>query len=186
MKSCVTAILISLAVAVPGVVLAEGAGVIAYTRIQGKTYILLADHTGTNRGWASFGGRLDGQTTREAALREFHEETRCVYRDTTITLEEDRSVKTVGYIAYAAEVKFVPASLFTGIEDRPGCTGWQYRERGPWAWVPASSLRESLARGNKNAEIEKQYLPPGHHGRLWPVAAETLQKALEEGLIPHQ
>ncbi len=184
MNSCVTAVLIFLAVAVPGVVLANGAGVIAYTKIQGKTYVLLADHPDSNRGWATFGGRLDGQTAKEAALREFHEETRCVYRETTIILEEDRSVKTAGFVAYVAEVKFVPAYLFTGIEDRQGCTGGQYQERGPWAWVPASTLRESLARGNLNAEIEKKYLPSGHQGELWPVAAESLKMALDEGLIP--
>ncbi len=63
MNSCVTAVLIFLAVAVPGVVLADGAGVIAYTKIQGKTYVLLADHPDINRGWATFGGRLDGQTS---------------------------------------------------------------------------------------------------------------------------
>ena len=183
-NSCVTAVLIFLALAVPCVALAGGAGVIAYTKIQGKTYVLLADHTDSNRGWAAFGGRLDRQTSREAALREFHEETRCVYRETTIILEEDRSVKTVGFVAYVAEVKFVPAYLFAGIEDRQGCTGRQYQERGPWAWVPASSLRESLARGNLNADIEKQYLPSEHHGELWPVAAESLKMALDEGLIP--
>ncbi len=184
MNSCVTAVLIFLAVAVPGVVLADGAGVIAHTKIQGKTYVLLADHPDSNRGWATFGGRLDGQTAKEAALREFHEETRCVYKETTIILEEDRSVKIADFVAYVAEVKFVPAYLFAGIDDRQGCTGRQYQERGPWAWVPASSLRKSLSMGNLNAEIEKQYLPSGHHGELWPVAAESLQMALEEGLIP--
>ena len=61
-NSCVTAVLIFLALAVPCVALADGAGVIAYTKIQGKTYVLLADHTDSNRGWAAFGGRLDRQT----------------------------------------------------------------------------------------------------------------------------
>ena len=185
MNRCVFAVLIFLAVSVPGVVWAHGAGVIAYTKIQGETYVLLADHPDSDRGWGAFGGRTDGQPAGEAALREFHEETRCVYRETTIILEEDRSVKTAGFVTYVAEVKFVPAYLFAGIEDRQGCTGRQYQERGPWAWVPVSSLRGSLARGNlMNAEIEKQYLPSGHHGKLWPVAAESLQMALEEGLIP--
>jgi 8-oxo-dGTP pyrophosphatase MutT (NUDIX family) len=184
MNRWVFTVLIFLAVSVPGIVWAHGAGVIAYTKIQGETYVLLADHPDSNRGWATFGGRLDGQTVREAGLREFHEETRCVYRETTILLEEDRSVKIAGFVAYVAEVKFVPAYLFAGIEDLQGCTGPQYQERGPWAWVPASSLRESLARGNLNAEIEKQYLPSGHHGELWPVAAESLKIALDEGLIP--
>jgi hypothetical protein len=47
-----------------------------------------------------------------------------------------------------------------------------------------SILRKSLSMGNLNAEIEKQYLPSEHHGELWPVAAEGLQMALEEGFIP--
>jgi 8-oxo-dGTP pyrophosphatase MutT (NUDIX family) len=184
MNSFLTAVLIFLVVAMPGIVLADGAGVIAYTKIQGETYVLLADHHDSNRGWASFGGRLDGQPARVAALREFHEETRCVYRGTTVVFEEDRSVKTPRFVAYVAEVKFVPAYLFAGIKTMQGCTGPQYQERGPWAWVPASSLRESLARGIQDAAIDKQYLPSGHHGKLWPVDAENLQMAFEQGLIP--
>jgi 8-oxo-dGTP pyrophosphatase MutT (NUDIX family) len=175
MNNFLTAVLIFLVVAMPGIALADGAGVIAYTKIQGETYVLLADHHDSNRGWASFGGRLDGQPTRVAALREFHEETRCVYRGTTVVFEEDRSVKTPRFVAY---------DLFAGIENLQGCTGPQYQERGPWAWVPASSLRESLARGIQDAAIDKQYLPSGHHGKLWPVDAENLQMAFEQGLIP--
>jgi 8-oxo-dGTP pyrophosphatase MutT (NUDIX family) len=185
MNRCVFAVLFFLAVSVPNVVSAHGAGIIAYTKIQGETYVLLADHLGNDRGWGAFGGRLDGQTAREAALREFHEETRCVYRDTTIILDEDRSAKTGRYVAYVVEVKFIPAYLFASIEDLQGCTGSQYQERGPWAWIPASSLRESLARGNRNAAIEKQYLPSGHHGKIWDRAAENLQMAFDKGLIPH-
>ena len=185
MNRCVFAVLIFLAVSVPGVVWAHGAGVIAYTKIQGETYVLLADHPDSDRGWGAFGGRTDGQPAGEAALREFHEETRCVYRDTNIILDEEKSAKTGRYVAYVVKVKFIPAYLFASIEDRPGCTGSQYQERGPWAWVPASSLRESLAQGNENAAIEKQYLPSGHHGKLWHRAAENFQLAFDNGLIPH-
>jgi 8-oxo-dGTP pyrophosphatase MutT (NUDIX family) len=181
MNRCVFAILIFLAVSVPGVVWAHGAGVISYTKIQGETYVLLADHPGSDRGWGAFGGRKNGQTAREAALREFHEETRCVYRDTNIILDEKKSLKTPRYVAYVVEVKFIPAYLFASIEDRPGCTGSQYQERGPWAWVPASSLRESLAQGNLN----KQYLPAGHRTKLWHRAAENFQMAFDKGFIPY-
>jgi 8-oxo-dGTP pyrophosphatase MutT (NUDIX family) len=181
----VFAVLIFVSVSVPSVVFAHGAGVIAYTKIQGETYVLLADHLNSDRGWGAFGGRLNGQAAREAALREFHEETRCVYRDTTIILDEEKRVKTARYVAYVVEVKFVPSYLFASIEERQGCTGSQYQERGPWAWIPALSLRESLARGYQNAKIEKQYLPSGHHGKIWDRAAENLQMALDKGLIPY-
>lgn len=180
------AVLIFLTVSVAGEVFANGAGVIAYTTIQGETYVLLADHLDNDRGWGAFGGRLDGQSAREAALREFHEETRCVYQDTTILLDDEKSLKDARYVAYVVEVKFVPAYLFASIEDRQGCTGRQYQERGPWAWVPASSLRESLARGTRNAEIERQYLPSGHQGKIWDRAAENLQMAFDKKLIPFQ
>jgi 8-oxo-dGTP pyrophosphatase MutT (NUDIX family) len=181
MNRCVFAILFLLAVSVPNVVLAHGAGVIAYTKIQGETYVLLADHLDSDRGWGAFGGRKDGQTARQAALREFHEETRCVYQAADIILDEEKSVKTGRYTAYVVEVKFIPAYLFASIEDRPGCTGSQYRERGPWAWIPASSLRESLPQGNLN----KQFLPAGHRTKLWHRAAENFQMAFDKGLIPY-
>jgi 8-oxo-dGTP pyrophosphatase MutT (NUDIX family) len=181
MNRCVFAVLIFLVVSVPGIASAHGAGVIAYTTIQGETYVLLADHPDSDRGWGAFGGRLDGEVAREAALREFHEETRCVYRDTNIILDENRSAKTGRYVAYVVEVQFIPAYLFASIEDRPGCTGSQYLERGPWAWVPASSLRESLEQGILN----KQYLPSGHHSKLWHRAAQNFQLAFDKGLIPY-
>jgi 8-oxo-dGTP pyrophosphatase MutT (NUDIX family) len=185
MNRCVFAVLIFLALSVPAVASAHGAGVIAYTKIQGETYVLLADHRDNDRGWGAFGGRLDGQAARVAALREFHEETRCVYRDANIILDEEKSAKTGRYVAYVVEVKFMPAYIFASTEDRPGCTGSQYQERGPWAWVPASSLRESLAQGNGDAAIEKQYLPSGHHTKLWHRAAENFQMAFDKGLIPY-
>ena len=76
------AVLIFLGVSEHGVVWAHGAGVNAYTKIQGETYVLLADYTDSDRGWGAFGGRTDGQPAGEAALREFDEATRCVYMDT--------------------------------------------------------------------------------------------------------
>jgi hypothetical protein len=60
----------------------DAAGVLAFTRIQGVTYILLADHPNSERGWGTFGGhREEGESPEEAAWREFIEETRCIYGD---------------------------------------------------------------------------------------------------------
>jgi len=59
MNRCVFAVLIFLAVSVPGVVWAHGAGVIAYTKIQGETCVLLADHPDSDRGWGAFGEKRD-------------------------------------------------------------------------------------------------------------------------------
>ena len=63
-----------------GAHLHSSAGIIAYSRIEGETYVLLADHLDSDRGWGTFGGRRDaGESIAMTASREFREETRCVY-----------------------------------------------------------------------------------------------------------
>jgi 8-oxo-dGTP pyrophosphatase MutT (NUDIX family) len=167
----------------------DSAGIIVYTRIQGTTYVLIADHViGRARGWAAFGGRREaGEEIAAAALRELHEETRCVYRDAALTLGADAAYVDVGtYRSYVLEVPFVPATVFQASTAPPGCHGPAYQERGPWAWIPKdvllAAIRSTTADGT--VTLPERYLPDGGRRWFWPASARVIERLAERDAIP--
>ncbi|MCG8591956.1 MAG: NUDIX domain-containing protein [Proteobacteria bacterium] len=162
----------------------RAAGVIAYTEIQGQTYVLLAEHRNNSRGWGTFGGRRDpGESVREAARREFREETRCVYDDAELApLDPGRRRDRGGFAAFVLEVPFVPAPVFERARERDGCRGKAFRERGPWIWVPVAALVELLNDRGPH-RLPKAYVPDGQSRGLWAEAAKGLRDALAQGWL---
>jgi 8-oxo-dGTP pyrophosphatase MutT (NUDIX family) len=163
----------------------EAAGVIAYTRIQGETYVLLADHVDSDRGWGAFGGHREaGETAAETAAREFREETVCVFdHPTAEDLAGASPVRIAGYVSYTVEVPYVPAAVFTHARDRGDCRGAAFRERSDWLWVPLAEIRRSLERGEGTGrfKISRRFLPPDRSNRLWSHSAHVFRAVMEAG-----
>jgi 8-oxo-dGTP pyrophosphatase MutT (NUDIX family) len=173
---------------VSGETLHMGAGVIAFTEIQGETYVLLADHVDSDRGWATFGGsRNDGESPAETASREFREETRCVYeRPTEETLAGLPTVSIDTFVSYVFEVPFVPAQVFSSRTPEEDCIGEDFEERGPWIWVPLDEIVACLAEGDSTGSyrLPAAFVPDGTTAKLWANSADILREAISSGLLP--
>lgn len=163
------------------------AGIVAFTRIQGQTYVLLADHIDSDRGWGSFGGRREeGETVEKTALREFREETRCVFDSLLIIDLSDRP--TVDYrifVSYVVEVPYIPAQVFESQPATADCQGPGYEERGPWAWIPIEAIVRCLEIGEQTGsyELDRSVVPAGSKTTLWLNSAVILQEAVTQGLL---
>ncbi len=170
----------------------SGAGGVLYTTIQGTTYLLLADHTYNKRGWAAFGGRLDGQSPITAAAREIEEETNgVVNRNWTIKQLPSSPVHTVRdgtwhYTMYFLEIPFKPAVQFTSANPPVSLKGT--RERGPYTWVKLSVVMSALDQYRSGKELVKlpdESLPPNRKSSwFWPVFLNSLDLAEKQGIFP--
>jgi len=167
----------------------DAAGIVAYSTIQGRTYVLLADHPGTDRGWGTFGGHREAkETLAETAAREFREETRCVYGD--YPSAEDLAglprVERGNFVSYVIEVPYVPAQVFASLEEEGACTGPAFEERGPWVWIPLDVLRGVFqdAESTKQYDLPSSYVPLGSPTVFWDKSATVVERAVDEGLLP--
>ncbi|MCP3932704.1 MAG: NUDIX domain-containing protein [Bacteroidetes bacterium] len=170
----------------------SGAGGVLYTNIQGSTYVLLADHRKKNRGWASFGGRLDQQSPMEAAAREIEEETNgLIKRDWVIKQLPDSLSYTVTkksslYTMYFLEIPFVPAVQFTSTKVPKNKKGFD--ERGPYSWVPIEVLENAIKEyqaGNTKVPMPGEYLPSSKKTTwFWKKFLSSIDKAKRNGVSP--
>ena len=56
------------------------AGMVLYFKSGGEVYLLLAEHAGSQRGWAAFGGGdREGETIPQTAAHKTYEETRSYF-----------------------------------------------------------------------------------------------------------
>jgi 8-oxo-dGTP pyrophosphatase MutT (NUDIX family) len=164
------------------------AGIIAFTRIQGTTYVLLADHVDSDRGWGTFGGHREaGETVPQTASREFREETRCVYpAPAAAELEGAPFVEQRTFLSYILEIDYVPAQVFDARGLPDDCLGEQYLERGPFAWVPLDDVIRTIASVDS---VGVYTLPRGDvpatalTRKLWDESATILQKAIDAGYL---
>ena len=170
-----------------GVQTHSAAGIIAFSRIHGETYVLLADHLDSDRGWGTFGGNRDhGESVALTASREFREETRCVY---TVPSESDLAGEpTVGnrrFLSYVIEVPFVPAEEFINRPVPEDCRGPEYNERGPWVWILLEELIQVLENPDSDGEfkLKESSLPAGSRTTFWAASARIVEKALDKGLL---
>ena len=169
-----------------------GAGGVLYTTIQGSTYLLLADHRHSNRGWAAFGGRLDGQSPIEAAAREIEEETNgVVERNWTIERLPTAPSHTVRdgtwyYTMYFLEIPFKPAIQFTSTKPTGNLRG--AGERGPYSWVPLNVVMKALEQyrsGVTSVSVPDEYLPSNRRSSwFWRVFLSSLDQADKHGMFP--
>ena len=169
---------------------AAGGGIVLYFKSGDQVYLLLADHPGSERGWAAFGGgSQEGESAEETAARETEQETRGYFlrADLLNAISEQEPVMDHnGFALYFAEIQFVPAQVVTNNplpkDDK------SYTERGPYAWVPYSEL-EPYLKGPVNSEdrypIEGRLLPGDWDTSwFWPVWLGNIRRAVETDSIP--
>ena len=167
-----------------------GGGIVLYFDSGDQIFLLLADHPGSERGWAAFGGGLqEGESAEETAARETEEETRGYFLRADLLnaiREQEPVLDHNGFALYFAEIPFVPAQVVTNNplpkDDK------SYKERGPYAWVPYSEL-EPYLKGPVNAEnrypIEGRLLPGDRDTSwFWPVWLGNIRRAVETDSIP--
>ena len=175
------ALLCTIFCALSGVALANPAGVIPYACVSGDPYVLLAfDPISDRVGYAAFGGGRKGQETlAETAVREFHEETRCIFDTPTAGDLADSETSVVnGFYSYVAQVPFVS---HLKIPEHP-CTA--RIERYDWQWVRLLDLTEAL----KTEEARPRVLVSLMHKyiTLWEGGADSIRAAMEDGLLDQE
>jgi 8-oxo-dGTP pyrophosphatase MutT (NUDIX family) len=166
-----------------------GAGTVLYFTVKGETYLLLADHRlpfQRHRGWSGFGGLCDGQPAEVAAARETEEETKGFYnrREILTRLGTCPRIRIGDFTTFFAEVDYVPAVVFNN--QKPPGTASGYLERGPYAWVPYSVIRQAPD-SNKTevALIPAKYLPSdAPTDWLFEPFLTSLIKAEKDGILP--
>ena len=166
-----------------------GAGTVLSFRFKAETYLLMADHrwlSQRDRGWSGFGGRCDGQPVEVAAARETEEETKGFYRRGEILARLDSSPKIrVGdFTTFFLEVDYVPAIVLNNQESFNH--GVDHIERGPYAWIPISVIREAIAkRQSARMYIPGKYLPPdAQTDWLFEPFVISLMAAQKAGILP--
>jgi 8-oxo-dGTP pyrophosphatase MutT (NUDIX family) len=162
------------------------AGVILYSRAQGVTYVLIADHVDSDRGWGTFGGHRErGENVPQAASRELYEETRCVYNIPDDVLTEMPSVERGSFLSYITEVPMVSTEAFDSNSVSSECKGGDFDERGPWVWIPLSEIVRSLEEGDAtgNFQLRREFIPEGVTTKLWDESARILQLAIAKGYM---
>jgi 8-oxo-dGTP pyrophosphatase MutT (NUDIX family) len=141
-----------------------GAGTVLYFTFKGETYLLLADHRLTgqrHRGWSGFGGLCDGEADAVAAARETEEETKGFYsrKEILAKLSSSPKIRVGDFTTFFVAVDYVPVILLNN--QKPSPPSAVYAERGPYAWIPYSVVRQAFERQQAGrGHIPGKYLPP--------------------------
>ncbi len=169
----------------------QPAGMVLYFQSGGKVYFLLAEHAGSKRGWAGFGGGpRQGETVAETAAHKAEEESRGYFQraDLLKKIKGQTPVMDGDFASYFAEIAFVPAPRVMNHpvpEDNDA-----YLERSAFAWIPYSTiegfLREEIERTRKYM-IDPAFLPAGSETQwFWPVWLGNMRKAITTQALPWQ
>ena len=166
-----------------------GAGTVLYFTFKADTYLLLADHQfrgQQHRGWSGFGGLCHGEPSDVAAARETEEETKGFYKrgELLTRLVMSPKIRVGSFTTFFVEVDFVPAVVFYHL--KPPGNGSGYLERGPYAWVPLSVIRQATeSRQSGRALIAGKYLPPDARTNwLFEPFLTSLKAAETAGILP--
>jgi len=156
----------------------KSAGVVAYAENDVGRYILLADHVGFNahRGYGSFGGGLDeGETIKEGALREFHEETGCHFVGKVLAISENY-VRNKKYASFVVQVPFIEEAVLNLGPASTSCAGGVFSERANWVWVEQTLLLEQIKRGDhfKSDKLDIS---------LWDKSTVIINKMFKAGML---
>lgn len=158
----------------------KNAGIIPYFKSGGIIYVLLADHNVASRGWAGFGGtREKGENNKETAIREFHEETKDVFKKQNIDkkIKKHKPVKQENFVSFFVEVKYVSVFEITNKK----INSKQYRERDLYAWVPLKEIIRAIKSSKNKYQLNSLYLPhESKNNRLYKPFAKAIEKALDE------
>ena len=166
-----------------------GAGTVLYFKIKGETYLLLADHNWhrqRDRGWSGFGRLCDGEPVDVAAARETEEETKGFYSREKIfnRLGSSPKIRVGDFTTFFLEIDYVPAIVFNNQKSVSHAAS--YDERGPYAWIPFSVIREAIAkRQSGRLYIPGKYLPPDSQTDwLFEPFVTSLMAAKKAGVLP--
>ena len=182
------ALLLSLAAATDA---ESPAGMILYFQSGGEVYLLLAEHAGSQRGWAAFGGgSRAGETIAGTAAHKAHEESRGFFKraDLERRIAGQEPVMDGDFASYFAAVDFVPAPAVRN-HPVPEQTD-AFLERGTFAWIPFSAvagyIQQDISREKKYA-VDPAYLPTGSETSwFWRPWLSNMRKALVTGALPWQ
>ena len=173
-----------------GHVAAQGpAGLVVYFESGDEVYLLLAEHAGSKRGWAGFGGGpREGGTISQTAAHKGMEESRGYFSQTDLlaAIKDQAPVMDGDFASYFAKVDFVPAPAVMNhpVPEENDA----YLERSTFAWIPYSAvegfLGEEIDR-KKRCAIDPAFLPKGSEtGWLWPIWLSNMRKAAVAGALP--
>lgn len=174
----------------PGVLQAAGpAGIVLYSNHEGKTWILLADHQGNNRGWAAFGGMHEaGETGIDTAVRETVEETRRFFSADVLRNQISDQVPVISgfFRLYFAEVDYVDASK---VElNTVGANDTVSMERQYYTWVPLSEIRHLVCAESilgEDFSVNPNYLPATKpDGHYWHIWIQNMRDAYSQKALP--
>lgn len=171
---------------------APPAGMVLYFQSQGEVYLLLAEHAGSKRGWAGFGGGArEGETLAQTAAHKGEEETRGYFKraDLLKKIKGQKPVMDGDFASYFAEISFVPAQrvmnnpVGENQEDRDA-----YLERSTFAWIPYSAvagyLKEDIDR-KKDYPIDPAFLPASSETQwFWRPWLGNMRKAVVANALP--
>ena len=168
------------------------AGMVLYFQSGGEVYLLLAEHAGSKRGWAGFGGGArKGETMAETAAHKGEEESRGYFKraDLLRQIKDQAPVMDGDFASYFAEVAFVPAQRVTNhpLADA-NVANDAYLERGAFAWIPYSSIEgfllEEIERTRKYM-IDPAFLPAGSETQwFWPIWLGNMRQAVTTQALP--
>lgn len=163
------------------------AGIVLYHRGANGVEFLLADHTApSQRGWAAFGGRHEGdETPAQTAARETEEETRGYFRREKLAeaLQKCQPFYDGLFALYFLEVEHVPIDAILQHPVPPGDKS--FAERGPYAWVPADEVYKALSSAEEAPAIDPKYLSAGPGNKwFWKVWIHNLRQAEKAGALP--
>jgi 8-oxo-dGTP pyrophosphatase MutT (NUDIX family) len=167
------------------------AGMVLYFQSGGEVYLLLAEHAGSDRGWAGFGGGgREGDSVAETAARKAEEESRGYFKraDLLARIQGQTPLMDGDFASYFAEVGFVPAPSVMNhpVPEQNDA----YLERGTFAWIPYSAiagyLQEDIDKTRKYP-VDPAFLPAGSQTRwFWPVWLNNMRKAVATKALPWQ
>ena len=165
------------------------AGMVLYHRSGDEVYLLLAEHAGSDRGWAGFGGGgREGETMGETAAHKAEEESRGFFKrdDLLQRIKGQTPVMDGAFAAYFAEVPYVPSPRV--MNHVPPEANEPYLERSAFAWIPYSTiegyLKEEIDR-TKKYPVDAAFLPAGAKTPwFWPVWLGNMRKAYTSNALP--
>ncbi len=137
--------------------------------------VLIADHSNSERGFASFGGRIkEHEDPRDTAVRESIEESRNQYTQEELesSIAKAQPVKLGEFTAYVVLVRHIPENKFEiASTDCEGC-----KERKAYKWISVNQLNEITR--SKHYRIPSRLLPQNAEtDYLWEPFVRTYKAA---------
>lgn len=172
-------LLLSITIANADTIKGVSAGIIPYAcSSKGALYLLAYDPAPERKAWGAFGGRPKGmEPVKKTALREFREETNCIYdKETLENLILKGPSRSGNFYSYVAEVPF------RDVHDIAAPRECSDVERSFWAWVPHDGLIRMLDKTEKSPSVEIDGKPKIKID-IWAYAAKSLRKALSDGFL---